>query len=191
MGLTTDLDAAVAALARGEVVAYPTETFYGLAVDVLDPAALARLMALKGRAADKTVGLIVAGRAMVESLCAEIPAAAEPLMARHWPGPLTLCLPARAGLPEALVNDGFVAMRESPHPLAQALVKAFGRPISATSANLAGQPPARSAEEVRAAFPTGCLVLDGGATPGGLPSTLARVRGGAVEILRRGPIDLG
>jgi L-threonylcarbamoyladenylate synthase len=159
-------------------------------VDALAPAALARLMALKGRAADKVVGLIVAGRPMVDLLCAEVPAVAERLMAAHWPGPLTLALPARPGLPPALVAEGCVAMRASPHPLAQALVAALGRPISATSANRAGAPPARTAAAVRDAFPDGCLVLDGGETPGGAPSTLVRVRGDVLEVLRRGPIDV-
>jgi L-threonylcarbamoyladenylate synthase len=182
--------AAAAALRRGEVVAFPTETYYGLAVDALAPAALDALMALKGRAADKVVALIVADRAMVDLVCADVPAAAEALMAAHWPGPLTLALPARPGLPAALVADGYVAMRASPHPLARALVAALGRPITATSANRAGEPPARTAAEVRDAFPEGCVVLDGGQTPGGPPSTLVRVRGQALEVLRRGAIDV-
>jgi L-threonylcarbamoyladenylate synthase len=173
------------------VVAFPTETYYGLAVDALAPAALDALMALKGRAADKVVALIVAGRAMLDLVCAEVPAAAERLIAAHWPGPLTLALPARPGLPAALVSDGYVAMRASPHPLAQALVEALGRPITATSANRAGEPPARTAAAVRAAFPAGCLVLDGGETAGGPPSTLVRVRGQTLEVLRRGAIEVG
>jgi L-threonylcarbamoyladenylate synthase len=182
--------AALAALRRGEVVAFPTETYYGLAVDALAPAALYALMALKGRAADKVVALIVADRAMVDLVCVEVPAVAERLMAAHWPGPLTLALPARPGLPVGLVSDGFVAMRASPHPLAQALVQGLGRPITATSANRAGEPPARTAAAVRAAFPHACFVLDGGETPGGAASTLVRVRGEALEVLRRGAIDV-
>jgi L-threonylcarbamoyladenylate synthase len=179
---------AVAALERGEIVAYPTETSYGLGVDADNEAALARLFALKGRGAEKAFSVIVTGAAMARTLCAEIPPAAARLIAAHWPGPLTLALPARPGLPAALVLDGCVAVRQSPHPVAHALAAGLGRPITATSANQAGQPAALTAAEVRAAFPQGCLVLDGGPTVGGPPSTLARVRGDVVEVLRRGAL---
>jgi L-threonylcarbamoyladenylate synthase len=110
-------------------------------------------------------------------------------MDAHWPGPLTLALPARPGLPAPLVSDGFVAVRDSPHPVARALVQALGRPITATSANPAGAPPPTTAAGAAAYFP-GCLVLDGGTTPGGAPSTLARVRGDEVEVLRQGAVPL-
>lgn len=178
---------AAAALARGEVVVYPTETFYGLAVDALDVAALARLCALKGRGADKAVSLLILGEAMLARLVTEIPPRARELMAAHWPGALTIALPARPGLPAELVADGFVALRESSHPVARALVSAFAGPITATSANPAGAAPARAAAAARAFFP-GCIVVDGGDTPGGLPSTLVRVRGPDVEVLRQGAV---
>ena len=184
-----DVAAAAAAVVRGEVVAYPTETFSGLAVDGLNETALSELRALKGRAAEKAFSLLVSGRAMLASLCSEISPLAERLMAQHWPGPLTLALPARPGLPASIVADGCVAVRVSPHPLAQALVVAAGRPITATSANPAGAQPPRTASEVAAYFSSPrFLILDGGATPGGQPSTLARVRGDHVEILRQGAV---
>ena len=186
-----DVAAAAAAIARGEVVAYPTETFYGLAVDALDELALARLRALKGRGAEKAFSLLISGRSMLASLCNEISPLAERLMAQHWPGPLTLALPARPGLPASIVAEGCVAVRVSPHPLAQALVAAVGRPITATSANPAGGPPPRAVSEIAATFaPPACLILDGGPTPGGRPSTLARVCGESVEILRQGAVVL-
>jgi L-threonylcarbamoyladenylate synthase len=188
---TAALAAAVAELQRGAVVAFPTETYYGLAVDALDLSALERLFALKGRGAEKTSALIVADLAMLAALCAEIPEKARELATAHWPGPLTLALPARPGLPEAIVQDGFVAARVSLHPLAHALVLAFGRPITATSANPAGAAPTRLLAEVRAYFGSvSPFVLDGGETPGGLPSTLVRVRGDAVEVVRQGAIRL-
>ena len=184
-----DLAAAAAAIARGEVVAYPTETFYGLAVDALDESALSKLRALKGRAAEKTFSLLISGHEMLSALCGEISTLAERLMAQHWPGPLTLALPARPGLPASIVADGCVAVRVSPHPLAQALVAAAGHPITATSANPASAQPPRTASEVAAYFSSPrFLILDGGATPGGQPSTLARVRGESVEILRQGTV---
>jgi L-threonylcarbamoyladenylate synthase len=183
--------AAAAAIARGRIVAYPTETFYGLAVDSLDQAALARLRALKGRGAEKAFSVLVAERAMLGALCAEISPLAEELMARHWPGPLTLALPARSGLPGAIVLDGCVAVRISAHPLARALVAAAGRPITATSANPGGAAAPTTAAGVAAYFSArDCHILEGGPTPGGAPSTLARIRGDRIEVLRPGPVSL-
>src|SRR6185369_16704091 len=111
---------AVAALRRGEIVAYPTETFYGLGVDALDELALERLRALKGRDG-KAISVLVDGPAMLDSVC-------------------SVALPAQSGLPSALVEDGFIAVRQSCHPTAQALVAGLGRPLTTTSANRAGEP---------------------------------------------------
>jgi L-threonylcarbamoyladenylate synthase len=189
LSLAEDIAAGVAALARGEVIGFPTETFYGLGVDALDPSALERLRARKGRGAEKAISVLVT-EAMLEAVVAEVSPAARALMAAHWPGPLTLALPARPGLPEGLVMEGCVAVRWSPHPVAQALLEGLGRPLTATSANPAGAPPPTTAAGVRAYF-AGCLVVDGGETPGGQPSTLARVRGDVVEVLRAGAVPLG
>jgi L-threonylcarbamoyladenylate synthase len=180
---------AVEALRRGEIVAFPTETFYALGVDALDELALARLRLLKGRK-EKAISVLVDGPEMLARLCSKVPPRAAELMRGHWPGALTLALPARRGLPAPLVSEGCIAVRQSPHPTAQALVARFGRPITATSANRAGEPPATTAEAVDETFEGRCRVLHGGTTPGGQPSTLARVRGDKVEILRRGAIDL-
>lgn len=180
---------AAAAICAGDIVAFPTETYYGLAVDALDGAALERLFALKGRGAEKTSALLVADLAMFAELCAEVPARARELVATYWPGPLTLALPARADLPAAIVRDGFVAARVSSHSVAQALVVAAGRPITATSANPAGANPARTVAEVDAYFcGTAVHLLDGGQTPGGPPSTLVRLHGDDIEVLRKGAI---
>jgi len=180
---------AVEALRRGEVVAYPTETFYGLGVNALDELALARLRLLKGRGADKAISILVSNASMLERVCAEIPPLARRLIAKHWPGALTLVLPARADLPQPLVQDGCVAVRISSHPTAQALVTAFGAPVTTTSANLAGQPPASTPEMVEEAFEGRCRVIHAGATPGGAASTIVRIRDGNLEVLRRGAID--
>jgi len=193
-GPKTGLDlvaAAAAAIRQGGIVAFPTETYYGLAVDALDALALERLFALKGRGAEKSSALLVADMAMFAGLCAEVPVRARELAAAHWPGPLTLALPARPELPAAIVSEGCVAARVSSHPLAAALVEAVGRPITATSANPAGAAPARRAAEVAAYFAGKQIYfLDGGQTPGGLPSTLVRLREGAVEILRPGAVKI-
>ena len=180
---------AVAALRRGEIVAYPTETFYGLGVDALDELALARLRALKGRDG-KAISVLVDGPAMLDSVCSVVPPLAAALMRRYWPGALTIALPAQSGLPIALVEDGFIAVRQSSHPTAQALVAGLGRPLTTTSANRAGEPPATTDEAVEEIFAGRCRVLHGGATAGGAPSTLVRVRGSKLEILRRGAIEI-
>jgi len=180
---------AAAALRRGEIVAYPTETFYGLGVSALDELALARLRLLKGRG-DKAISVLVVGPEMLDRLCKKVPARALALMERYWPGALTIALPARRGTPAALVSDGCVAVRESSHPTARALVEALGAPVTATSANLAGQPPATTPEEVEESFEGRCRVLHGGATPGGPPTTLVRVRGNRIEVLRPGAITI-
>jgi len=180
---------AAAALRRGEVVAYPTETFYGLGVSALDELALARLRLLKGRG-DKAISVLVQGPEMIDRLCRKLPPRAQQLMERYWPGALTIAVPARRGVPAALTDDGCVAVRESSHPTARALVEAFGAPVTATSANLAGQPPATSPEEVEEIFEGRCRVLHGGATAGGAPSTLVRVRGNRIEVLRQGAVEI-
>jgi L-threonylcarbamoyladenylate synthase len=187
-----DLVASAArAVHRGEIVAFPTETYYGLAVDALDASALARLFALKGRGAEKASALLVADMAMFAGLCAEVPSRALSLAAAHWPGPLTLALPARPELPAEIVSDGCVAARVSSHPVAAALVAAVGRPITCTSANPAGASPAQTAHEVAEYFAGRPLfLLDGGKTPGGAPSTLVRLRGDTLHILRQGAISL-
>jgi L-threonylcarbamoyladenylate synthase len=180
---------AVAALRRGEIVAYPTETFYGLGVDATDELALARLRLLKGRA-EKAISVLVDGPEMLDRLCGKVSPRAAALMRRHWPGALTLALPARRGIPAPLLAEGCVAVRQSSHPTAQALVARFGRPLTATSANRAGEAPATTPELVDEIFEGRCRILHGGPTVGGAPSTLVRVRGDRVEILRRGAIEL-
>ncbi|HXI60707.1 MAG TPA: L-threonylcarbamoyladenylate synthase [Polyangia bacterium] len=183
---------AAAALRRGEIVAYPTETFYGLGVNALDELALARLRLLKGRG-DKALSVLVGGdslESMMNALCKSVPPAAKRLMDRYWPGPLTLVLPARRGLPAPLVANGFIAVRESPHPTARALVAAFGGPITATSANISGGAPATTPEAVEEVFEGRCRVLHGGPTAGGAPSTIVRVRGNRLEILRKGVLPI-
>lgn len=179
---------AVALLRQGEVVAFPTESSYGLAVDALDARALERLFAVKGRPTGQPPPVVILGEAMLDRLVAQIPEVARQLAARHWPGGLTLALPARADLPAFLVADGHVGVRESPHPVVRALVEAFGGPLTATSANLSGEPPALRASD--ASLEGVALVLE--APVGGAPaSTVARIRlDGTIEVLRQGAVVL-
>ena len=134
--LVPQLSAAVEAIRRGEVVAFPTDTLYGLAVDPRSDAALDALFALKGRSADRTVALIAASLAQAEDV-AELTGAARRLADRFWPGPLTLVVPARGAAGARWRNrpTGLVGIRVPDHPVARALAEACGHPITATSAN--------------------------------------------------------
>ena len=182
---------AVAALRDGHIVVYPTETFYGLAADPFSPAAMERLLTLKGREAAKTVALIAPDAASAFALASAVPAFARTLAEAFWPGPLTLVMPARSGLHEALVGpDGGAGVRVSPHPIARALAAGLGRPITATSANLAGEPPASTLAMARAAFGANISVyLDGGLLEAALPSTVVACDASGWRLIRAGAIS--
>lgn len=181
---------ACAILRAGGVVAFPTETYYGLAVDPFNQAALSRLFALKGRAVDKPVLLIIDNPSQLFGLVAEVPSPFSILMEKFWPGPLTLVFPAVASLPEMLTGYlGTIGVRVSSHPVARQLVRAFGRPITATSANLSGHPAAVTASGVREQLGAEVnAVIDGGDTPGGQGSTVVGYQEGKVCLLRAGII---
>ncbi len=189
-----DLDDAVAALRRGELICYPTETTYGLGADVGQRSALARLVALKGRDERAPFGLIVADVEHAQSLARVWPKRAAALAAAHWPGPLTLVVPARRDLPPEVVGvSGGVGVRVSSHPLASELARRLGGPITATSTNPAGATPALSAAEARDYFGDRIAVyLDAGVAPSVSASTVVEIdESGAVRVLRSGviPID--
>lgn len=186
-----DIESALNALRAGQVIVFPTETFYGLGVDATNRQALERLFELKGRDPDKPVPLIAADLEMVMRVVKDIPPAARRLAQEFWPGPLTMVLPARPELSPALTNrEGGVGIRISPHPIAMELTRRLGAPLSATSANLAGQPPARTLEQAWAAF-GGAVAsyVEGGALEGSLPSTVITFEGGAIKVLRAGAVS--
>jgi len=182
--------AAVRELASGGLVALPTETFYGLAARADDERALARLDGLKGREGAGPLLLLVADGTMAAALARALPPAFAALAAAFWPGPLTLVLPARAGLPAAVRGPtGGVGLRVPGLALPRAIARGLGGAITGTSANRHGVPPATTAAAVAAAFPEGlALVLDGGACPGGAPSTLLDLTGPRPRLLREGRI---
>jgi L-threonylcarbamoyladenylate synthase len=182
--------AAGALVGAGRLVAFPTESFYGLGADALDPAAIARVFALKGRPDDKPLLVLVDGMDMVIELAAEIPAGARALMARHWPGALTLVLRASARVPAGLTGGtGTVGVRLPGHAVARALVGAAARPITAPSANPSAAAPPRTAAQVRGYFDARVeLILDGGTTAGGAGSTVADCTVWPPRILRQGPV---
>jgi len=185
------VSAAVAALKRGEVIAFPTETLYGLGADALNFAAVEKVYRLKGRDPQNPVPVLVADRAMLGSLVSDIPRLADKLIARFWPGPLTIVLQARGDIPPPLVNaSGGIGVRLSSQPIATELVKALGRPITATSANPAGKPPARTASAAAKYFAGRIAVsIDGGELTSKTGSTVIAVVGDALRIIRLGDID--
>lgn len=178
------------ALAAGEAMAYPTETFYALGGNALDKGLVERVYRLKGRAGAKALPLLVDPRAGWERWVRPPGPEAERLMAAFWPGPLTLVLRAGPGLPVHLQDQrGTVALRWSPHPVVARLLELGGAPLIGTSANRTGEPPATTAAAVRATFGAGvALVIDGGTAPGGAPSTLLDLTVRPFRLVREGPV---
>ena len=189
-GRPPDIAAAVGALRTGGLVAFPTETVYGLGADARDPAALRRVYALKGRPASHPLILHLADAAALPQWVAAVPPAAATLAARFWPGPLTLVLPRAPGVPDELTGgQDSVAVRVPSHPVAQALLKAFGGGIAAPSANRYGRISPTRAAHVREEFPTGVdVILEGGDCEVGLESTIVSLLGAEPRILRPGVI---
>jgi L-threonylcarbamoyladenylate synthase len=183
------LRAAADVLRAGGVVAFPTETFYGLAVAALHPVSVRRVFTLKGRPESKPLLVLVDSVAMAETV-AEVGEPARALMARYWPGALTLVLPARAIVPsDVTAGTGTLGLRVSSHPVAQGLVRALGEPVTAPSANPTGLEPTTTAGGVLAYFSAGIdLVLDGGPTPGGPPSTVLDVTTDPPAVIRQGAV---
>ncbi len=175
----------------GSVIALPTETYYGLAAHYLKRTAHERIFALKGREADKPLPLLVEGATWARRLAPAAPADLERLAAAFWPGPLTLAVPALAGLPPTIVSrEGNVAVRHTSHPVAQAILQALGAPITATSANRSGHPPVRRAEHILLA-PGHDLdaIVDAGRTPGRSASTVLLLGSSRARILRDGAVS--
>jgi L-threonylcarbamoyladenylate synthase len=182
--------AAAAALQRGEVIVYPTETLYGLGADALNVAAVEKVLQLKGRDPNNPIPVLVADRTMLNSLVAEVPALAEKLIARFWPGPLTIVFAARKDIPRPLLNRaGGIGVRISNQPIAVQLAKSLGRPITATSANPSGKPPARTVDEAKKYF-AGRIesYINGGELASRTGSTVVEIIANRIRIIREGEI---
>lgn len=198
---------AVDQLAAGGCVAYPTETVWGLAADATDPRAVDALRALKGRDDDAPISILVSGPERLPALGLVLGAAAARTAAHFWPGPVTLVLPpspSRRGhspgrrgclAPGIARADGAVGVRCSPHPRAAALVAAAERaglgPLTATSCNRSGRPPARDRGEAAAVCAGGPRLLDpeGRDADGAAPSTVVDFTGGSPRVLREGAVS--
>ena len=181
---------AVAALRRGELLAIPTETVYGLAADARDPQAVARIFALKGRPADHPLIVHIADARQLPQWAIDIPAQAYRLAETYWPGPLTLILRKHPAVPDAVTGgQDTIGLRCPDNPLTLALLQAFGGGLAAPSANRFGRISPTRAEHVRAEFGERCpLVLDGGACRVGIESTIVDLHRSPPRILRHGHI---
>jgi len=189
-GLAGRLEAAAALLRRGGIVAYPTETFYGLGVLWHRRDALRRLAGAKLRPEGKPLPLLAADRAQVAEVAGPLGPDGERLAARFWPGPLTLVVPAAAAVPpEITAGSGTVGIRIPGSDVARALAAAAGGALVSTSANLSGEPPPAAPQDLSPALLARIDgVLDAGPAPGGLPSTVVAVGQAAPALLRAGAI---
>jgi L-threonylcarbamoyladenylate synthase len=183
------LEAADRLLSTGGVLAMPTESYYALGVRACDGEAVRRVCEIKGRGDNKPILVLISNRAQLSQLVTDVPDAAQVLMDRFWPGPLTLVFPAVAHLPQALTRGtGTVGIRQPARHDLLHLLHHVG-PLTGTSANRAGHSPVRTAERVLEELGEDIdLILDGGETSGGLPSTLVDITG-TIRVLREGPVS--
>ncbi|MFO0705980.1 MAG: L-threonylcarbamoyladenylate synthase [Nitrospira sp.] len=174
---------------RGGVIAFPTETYYALSVDPFNEEAVARVQRIKGRPDGKPLLILIGERAQLHELVVEVPVVAQVLMDAFWPGALTIVLPANPRFPFGVTaGTGTVGVRQSSWPALGPILSRIG-PVTGTSANLSGEPPMQTAQDVQRTLGDQVdLILDTGSTPGGLPSTLVTVCG-VPMVLREGPVS--
>jgi len=187
---TDKIHQAAQLISHGELVAFPTETVYGLGADAMQASAVGKIFAAKGRPGTQPLLVHISRMEHVEMLVTDIPSEARLLMEHFWPGPLSIILPAREQVPEVVRGGSSgVGLRMPSHPVAIALINAAG-PLAAPSANLYGRPSPTSAEHVKADLDGSiAAVLDAGETGSGLESTVVDLNGG-FKILRRGGIPV-
>ncbi|MBI1910700.1 MAG: threonylcarbamoyl-AMP synthase [Deltaproteobacteria bacterium] len=193
LSASSTFDEAVSFFKKGGIIAYPTETFYGLGVDPFNKTAIANLFNLKSRSEKSPISVIIKDRAMLDSVAAEIPPVAEGLIKRFWPGPLTIIFKAHSSIPPELISySKTIGVRVSSNPDTQKLLNTLNSPITATSANPSGKKPPVSAQEVLDYFDGQIDVLvDGGRLGGRLGSTIIDVTGKEIKVVREGEIPSG
>ena len=186
----TAIRRAIQVLKGGGLVAFPTDTVYGVGAHAFMPKAVEKLYTAKIRPRDKAIPILLARVEDLNLVAEEIPEVAWELMERFWPGGLTLVLPKKAAVPDMVTaGQPNVAVRVPDHPVPRALIEGLGAPLAATSANLSGHPSPITAEEVRAELGGRIeLVLDGGKCPGGIPSTVLDLTADPPAILRQGAV---
>ena len=186
----SEIPLAIEILQRGGIVAFPTDTVYGVGALAFDNAAIESIYIAKDRPLEKAIPILIGDMSDLDKVGINIPDMALRLASRFWPGPLTCVVPKQPTLPPAVSATETVAVRIPDHPDALALLRAAG-PMAVTSANISGQPSPTTAQEVydqlNGRIP---LILDGGTTPGGVPSTLVDCTGKEPIILREGPLSM-
>lgn len=183
------LPLAIETLQSGNLVAFPTDTVYGLGADPFNISAIIKLFESKGREYNKAIAVLVGSSDQVELIAERFTDNARILVNKFWPGGLTVIVPKRKDIPDLLSSTPTIGIRMPDHPFTQELLKKFG-PLATTSANLSGGPNPLTAADVMAQLNTRIpLVLDGGACPGGVPSTVVDCTIDQLHILRYGPIS--
>jgi L-threonylcarbamoyladenylate synthase len=174
------------------LVAFPTDTVYGVGAIAWNREAVGKLYIAKLRSLDKAIPILLADPADLDEVARDVSPAVRRLAERFWPGPLTIVVPRSAQVPDEVTSGGdSVAVRVPDHPLARALIREAGAPLATTSANLSGGPSPVTAHEVSAQLAGRvALILDGGRCPGGVASTVVDLTGSSPVILRPGPIGL-
>ncbi len=188
-----EIKKAAKTIKSGGIIAFPTETSYGLGASIFYPDTLERIFQIKKRDDDKPLLLLLPDTTHLDILVSHIPKIADEIMRNFWPGPVTLIFPAKIGIPwQITAKTNKVGVRISSNPWALALIKEVGHPITATSANTAGTESCNSAEEVRENLfdPAPDYILDGGKTTGGNPSTIIDVSVDPLRLVRKGAIDI-
>ncbi|MBI5103165.1 MAG: threonylcarbamoyl-AMP synthase [Nitrospirae bacterium] len=185
------LDETSKTILSGGIACFPTETFYGLGARYDDPEALAKIYEIKGRPHHKGMPLIIGDMDSLSVIAGRVEDSLLKLAGVFWPGPLTLLLPAREGLPDFITaGSGRVAVRVPGRSFALDLAKQIGVPITATSANISGMPPAESAGDAEKYFDAAPdLLVDGGKCAGGRPSTIIELIKGTIRIVRQGAVS--
>jgi L-threonylcarbamoyladenylate synthase len=179
---------ALEVLESGGLVAFPTDTVYGVGAKAFDRVAVESIYTVKGRSVEKAIPVLIGNIDDLLKVAVAVPEIAFRLAAHFWPGPLTLVIPKHPDLPEAVSSGPTVGVRIPNHPAARALLRLAG-PMAVTSANISGQPSPTTAQEVFTQLGGRiALILDGGTTPGGVPSTVVDCAGWEAHILRAGPI---
>ena len=183
-------DRVISILNRGGLIALPTDTVYGLAVDPWNGEAVSKLFKVKSRSELKSIPVLLRGEAAINEVAVEVPERVRTIAEKFWPGPLTIVVRRKSELPSEISATDTIGVRAPDHKFANTLLRMYG-PIAATSANLSGQPAASSAEQVVSSL-SGMidLIVDGGESAGGVSSTVVDFTANAPELLREGPISL-